>query len=402
MEKTAIQRKSSPPRTRSNKHTDTDTDTDTADMFAAPAHLSPTDRCSAIPQKRRRKTVILQLFFTTVVALKTFVPAAAAPILGSSAMVAALSPPQQVKGVAVLVHEDHLEARQHYVYGLLAVTDAPSEPSLVGSTLFLDVTPGTSPYQTSGAVIDLTIRERAVLSGPSTSADRPGAGVFPKAAEALQPERTPLLGFPGRRLFAVKPTVPPTADPGNGSGGGGRARRGYAAPSSRSASIIVVNFADAAPDCDAACARNMMWGTSGSTEHVAGLFKEASHSQITFPASKGEVHTVSVATKTSDLVGCPYWEVAALADAAMQAEHGVNTGDKNHQIYIIPDALSCGWEGLGYIGCAASNNCKVFLRKGVADGGKQTLAHELGHNLGQHHAAVDMDDDGAVEDVSLE
>lgn len=304
----------------------------------------------------------------------------------------------------MLVHEDHMSARQHYVYGLMTISAAAAEPDLVGKTIFLDVTPGTAPFQTSGETVDLVVRKQHTLASPIASPDVPGAGLYPKAAELVPEPKSPLLDFPGRHLYAVKPNTnihgEDKSEIKNENEGGDRARRAYAPQSSRSVSVVVVNFEDAAADCDAACARDMMWGTSGSGKHVAGLFKEASHSQITFPAGKGEVHTVSVAAKASTMVGCPYWEVSELADDAMVAQHGVETSAKNHQIYILPDALNCGWEGLGYIGCAASNNCKVFVRKGPADGGKQTLAHELGHNLGQHHAAVDMDDDGAVEDVS--
>jgi hypothetical protein len=95
----------------------------------------------------------------------------------------------------------------------------------------------------------------------------------------------------------------------------------------------------------------------------------------------------------------PYWEVARLVEVALGEQfNGVNSQNNNHQVYLLPDELQCGWDGLGYIDCTHTNNCKTFIRKGPDAGGKQTLAHELAHNLGQHHAAVDRDDDGGVED----
>ena len=191
---------------------------------------------------------------------------------------------------------------------------------------------------------------------------------------------------------------------------GRRQRRNDAAPV-RDAMVIRVEFLDyGVSQCDEACAADIMWGTDGSSEHVSGLFDEASHGTETFPkpASGAAVYTVQIQKKMTKFRGCPFPDFAAQADKAMKKQHFINVDDHAHyQIYLLPEEtalVGCKWDGLAYIACdpdpAFKSPCKSFLRSNpmeVGGSARQSLAHELGHNLGLHHSSTDTDDDNNVE-----
>lgn len=90
------------------------------------------------------------------------------------------------------------------------------------------------------------------------------------------------------------------------------------------------------------------------------------------------------------VAGCNYWAIAAAADDAARSA-GWDPSAYDHTLYALPPTRSCSWLGLGDLpgrhtwinGALATNVAAV--------------AHELGHNLGAHHANAYRCTDGGAE-----
>eukprot|EP00041_Stephanoeca_diplocostata_P017262 m.344272 g.344272 ORF g.344272 m.344272 type:complete len:873 (+) comp20644_c0_seq1:123-2741(+) len=154
--------------------------------------------------------------------------------------------------------------------------------------------------------------------------------------------------------------------------------------------IMRVNYNGNTPSyCDENCVRDNMWDGSNN---VNDLYNQISYGAITFPKSKGRVITVTVNGGLYSGGGCKFWEIGLEADAAAR-RMGVEPNSYSHRSYYIPSNIGgCTFGGLGYVGCS-STYCKTWIRQGA--GG--TLAHELGHNLGVWHSAVDGNNDGVQD-----
>ena len=86
---------------------------------------------------------------------------------------------------------------------------------------------------------------------------------------------------------------------------------------------------------------------------------------------------------------CTYYTIAANADAASP----VNINGYQHRMYVVPPkAISgCGWLALGQVGSYGSTSVRKSWSTRID---AIAFAHELGHNIGWHHAATDPDNDG--------
>jgi hypothetical protein len=159
----------------------------------------------------------------------------------------------------------------------------------------------------------------------------------------------------------------------------------------RSAVVILVNISGTTvwTDNHATTAENVMYNDTFS---VDGIYAEASFSQTGFPASHGTV----VAPVTIDkIAGCPVYDYAAAADAAALSQRGVDVGEYQHRVYIIPSDSAadsdCSWLALGVLGSYGSTGT---LRSWSTIIDASAVAHELGHNVGWHHAATDTNNNG--------
>ena len=137
---------------------------------------------------------------------------------------------------------------------------------------------------------------------------------------------------------------------------------------------------------------------SGSAMHahdqfsVHSAYEEASFGQVTFSGSAStDVFLVSVPYDSAE--ACAYRTIASQADAASP----VSLQGYRHKMYVVPPkAISgCGWLALGEVGSYGSTSVRKSWSTRIDP---IAFAHELGHNIGWHHAATDPDNDG-IKDV---
>jgi hypothetical protein len=121
---------------------------------------------------------------------------------------------------------------------------------------------------------------------------------------------------------------------------------------------------------------------------VNSAYEEASFGQVTFSGSTAtDVFLVDVPYDSTE--ACAYRTIAANADAVSP----VNLNGYQHKLYVVPPkAISgCGWLALGEVGSYGSTATRKSWSTRVDP---IAFAHELGHNIGWHHAATDPDNDG--------
>ena len=143
---------------------------------------------------------------------------------------------------------------------------------------------------------------------------------------------------------------------------------------------------DPASYCNEQCMRDNAW--NGISGHLDGMIRESSYGKVSFPQSSGRVTSVQVSKYISSQQGCPVEQMKNDADAQLRNQ-GVNLNSYDHRVYYIPaNTPGCGWAGLAYVGGSISwmkhRNPTLF-------------AHEIGHNLGLHHASLDRNNDGQSE-----
>jgi len=80
-------------------------------------------------------------------------------------------------------------------------------------------------------------------------------------------------------------------------------------------------------------------------------------------------------------IACDYSNWATAADSIATA-NGVNLSNYTHKVYLFPTTSTCSWAGLGTVG----GNPSRAWSDGYND--VRLFTHELGHNLGTHHAST--------------
>lgn len=162
----------------------------------------------------------------------------------------------------------------------------------------------------------------------------------------------------------------------------------------RKAAVILVTFQDSAVSCTTSEVAETVFTGPSST---AKAFEEMSFGGVSFPADSdgdGDPDVFGPFTVNAWRASpCEYWKWSAEADAAARAA-GVDLNLYQHRVYVLPGGTSCGYSGLGSVGCADSI-CQVWS---FSCSSGYVFTHELGHNLGMQHAASDADGNGVADD----
>lgn len=186
-------------------------------------------------------------------------------------------------------------------------------------------------------------------------------------------DAAPLLGKRVRVSYRADGSAELVAADGTseGSTSGTTAATGTA----RRIAIILLNFSN---DTRQPWTREQVRAVAfdDATTSVAAYYRQSSWGQLLLSGDVFGWYTIP----DSSAAGCNYSAWSTSANAAASAA-GVNLADYQHVVYAFPSVSSCGWSGLAYLPGRYSwlNNTGTNLR---------TMAHELGHNFGTHHAST--------------
>jgi hypothetical protein len=137
-----------------------------------------------------------------------------------------------------------------------------------------------------------------------------------------------------------------------------------------SVAVVLLNFtSDTREPWTPAYVNQRIFTDSDST---AAFYSEESHGAITLSGDVYGWYTIDAAT-----AGCDVDLWASQARAAASAA-GVDLSAYDHVQFVFPQQASCNWAGLGELpGSQTWLNGDISVR---------VAAHELGHNMGLHHA----------------
>ena len=163
----------------------------------------------------------------------------------------------------------------------------------------------------------------------------------------------------------------------------------------RNVAVLLVNFKDASVDCTVNQVANFVFdnpNAGAGQRSVAEYFADTSFGQISMPRDTNNDNQADVfgpfKINYSVSGNCDYdgWAAAARSAAS---NSGVNLSKYQHVVLVLPRNVPCGWVGLGHLGC--SSTCNTWITWCDTP---DLYAHELGHNLGMHHASTDLNNDG--------
>jgi hypothetical protein len=146
----------------------------------------------------------------------------------------------------------------------------------------------------------------------------------------------------------------------------------------RTVAIVVITFSTAvAPTYTDTALQGVLVSNANS---VSNYFNEQSYGAVSFKGISNPLGDVFHATIASDGSGCGsnMWQTWGSQAAAAV---GYSTLDQyDHVIYVFNSHGTCGWAGLAYM-----PGSEVYIDNAFS---LPVVAHELGHNLGVHHAAA--------------
>jgi hypothetical protein len=166
----------------------------------------------------------------------------------------------------------------------------------------------------------------------------------------------------------------------------------------RRVAIVVITFAGGSATAPTYSDATLHGVLEANANSVSNYFNEQSYGAVSFTGNSnaaGDIYRVSIASNGS---GCnddgtvqhaPAWMTwGSQAAAAVgngtggplaQNRYGQYT-NYDHVIYVFNSQHTCGWAGLGYM-----PGDEVYIDNAFT---LSVVAHELGHNLGVHHAST--------------
>lgn len=139
----------------------------------------------------------------------------------------------------------------------------------------------------------------------------------------------------------------------------------------RKVAVILINFTnDTRKPFTRAFANRVVFTNADS---VRAYYQEQSHGSVYIGGTTFDWLRIPHSSKS-----CDYLLWAAAAKAGLAAR-GVDLSSYTNFVFMFPPTSSCSWRGLAHLpGPSAWINGSPYLR---------VVAHELGHNLGVHHAS---------------
>jgi hypothetical protein len=159
-----------------------------------------------------------------------------------------------------------------------------------------------------------------------------------------------------------------------------RVRAAGVVPGARKTAVILVKFDDAAPPWTPDHVRQRIFTDPTSTN---AFYQEDSYGDVSLVGKNrpdGDVfgwYTIAAPAPDPDY-GCDVDTIAGNARAAAAAD-GFASAGYDHIIYVFPYQTLCG----GWAGLAAMPGTESWMNGYIGPG---VVAHELGHNMGLHHA----------------
>ncbi len=151
--------------------------------------------------------------------------------------------------------------------------------------------------------------------------------------------------------------------------------------------VLMANFRDANVACSTTHVQDTMF-TDPNNASIDDLYQENSFGQLGFSGDVSGPYTIAYSTTSP----CDYVAWSNAAEAAALAR-GLNVSQYPRRVYVFPQRNSCGYIGLGTVGGNPSRSwifeCNL----------KDVFGHELGHNLGSHHASTPTNEYGDLSDI---
>ena len=150
--------------------------------------------------------------------------------------------------------------------------------------------------------------------------------------------------------------------------------------------VVLLNFTDKAIACTASDVQGRLFGGTGATLNQGYL--QSSGNKVSFSGKAIGPFTINY----SSTGACDPNGWAAAANAAATAA-GFSPSGYQRVSYALPGNANCGWSGLAALGGPTPS--PSWVQNCTSTG---LFSHELGHNLGLHHASTPTSEYGDSSD----
>ena len=197
-------------------------------------------------------------------------------------------------------------------------------------------------------------------------------------------------GAVGRNLWVTE--IAAGLEPDGGAGEPAVESEAVAAAEQRRAILMVLNMSTSPGYYTESTADDGAGVMFTDPYSVDTVYREASFGQLAFPGNRA---ADVVLLEIPYVERCRYYTIAGAADTAAAAA-GVDLSPYHHKIYLVPprSISDCKWLALGELGSYGSTAAR---RSWSTRNGPVVYSHEIGHNLGWHHAATDLNVDGLID-----